>query len=95
MDKPLIARFWRLRAARQRGRLGPELGHAGSGPQSETCAFSAPWTGRARRAEPAPLAPDPETQKGPHAYAWGPFRIKDCPAVTYSPTPSPVQYHRR
>ncbi|MFI6890009.1 hypothetical protein ACIBI2_44740, partial [Streptosporangium canum] len=32
---------------------------------------------------------DPESRKG-HPEGW-PF-LKDCPAATYSPTPSPVQY---
>src|SRR6185312_881126 len=34
------------------------------------------------------------TGEGP-AVVGGAFPCKECPAVTYSPTPSRVQYHRR
>ncbi|GLX10550.1 hypothetical protein Misp03_74760 [Microbispora sp. NBRC 16548] len=36
--------------------------------------------------------PPPEMRKG---HPIGVALHKDCPAVSYSPTPSPVQYHRR
>ena len=50
---------------------------------------------RARtREEPRGGGQDPEMQKGGSAKAEPPFR-KVCSAASYSPTPSPVQYHRR
>ena len=39
-------------------------------------------------------SPFPGTTKGPQHGCWGPFG-NGCPAASYSPTPSPGQYHRR
>ena len=36
----------------------------------------------------------PDIQRTPYLSTWG-SRFKNKPAMTYSPTPSKVQYHRR